>query len=54
MQIILTPEQAQALRSIGAKINGALGGLAKSANKQKAARTNVRKARKAREHAAAA
>jgi hypothetical protein len=47
MQITITPEQAQLLRSLGAKINGALGGQAKSANKLKAARRNVRRATKA-------
>jgi hypothetical protein len=54
MQIILSPEEAKVLRTIGAKINGSLGGQAKSANKLKAVRRNVRKATKARLQAAAA
>jgi len=52
MQITLTPEQALALRSIGAKINGAFGGLSKSTRKAKASRRNVKKAIRARVEAA--
>jgi hypothetical protein len=47
MQIILTPEESKVLRTIGAKINGSLGGQAKSAKKLKASKRNASKARKA-------
>ena len=54
MQIILSEEEAKVLRTIGAKINGTIGGLTKSENRARASRRNARKARKARQHAAAA
>ncbi len=52
MQITLTPDQAQVLRSIGAKINGAFGGAARTKKKTRAARRNVKQATKTRLEAA--
>jgi len=48
MQIILSESEAIVLRTIGAKINGSLGGKSRSKRKLKSVRRNVRKATKAR------
>lgn len=48
MKLEITPEQALALRSLGAKINGAIGGAARTTRKIKSSRRNVKKAIKAR------
>ena len=48
MQIILSESEALVLRTIGAKINGTLGGKSRSKRKQASSRKNVRKAIKAR------
>lgn len=52
MQIILSPEEAQVLRSLGAKINGSIGGSARTVRKSNSSRKNVKKAIKARVEAA--
>ena len=48
MQIILSPEEAKVLRTIGAKINGSLGGSARTKKKSRTSRTNIKQALKAR------
>lgn len=54
MQIILSPEEAQVIRRMGARINGSIGGSAKSKNKTKAVRRNGKLARKAKARLAVA
>jgi len=54
IQLVLTPDQAQALVSLGAKINGARGGSARTSKKLLALKSNLRKANKARKAIVAA
>lgn len=52
MNIELSPEEIKMFRRVNARIQGHFGGLAKSRNKKKSLRANVRKGVKARAKAA--
>ena len=54
LHLAISPDEALLLRKIGARINGAFGGLTKSRNRAAASRRNLKKARRARKLAIAA